>query len=204
MKIFLFTLFILSFYLLSAQDISVYNNYFSIPEIHNSAYIGALPCTKISLSQKKQWLGIKGSPSQQILSANILHQTNKFRKSGFGGILFNDLNGDFRTTNLRFIYAQHFMIKKSKGQWLSLALALDMANKGVTKNFTNINNQNDPILNSITQNKFLFDANFGLLYYSNKFSLGTAFYQLFSHKSIADFSYKTTFLGLIHASYTLR
>lgn len=181
------------------QELSLYNAYWAFPEVHNPAYNGALPCTKIGVAAKRQWWGIADAPSQQLLSANVRFEIDKFKCQGLGIQLFNDKNGANTAFAGRLAYAFHLMVHHGKGRWLGLALSAAGFRRQLDASGFMANALNDPLMQFNRRSWMQFDVACGLLYQTRYCNLGCSVYQLLNSKSEFDHSYQTPFLLIVHA-----
>lgn len=181
------------------QELSLYQSYLFIPELHNPAYNGAFPCTKIGLVAKRQWFGIAYAPTQEALSANIRIEQDKFRTHGIGLQLLHDRNGAYRATGGRISYAYHLMVQKAKGNRIALSLSAAAFNRTIDTEGFIANDLNDPQVQASTHSALRFDVAFGALYYTRNFTIGLSAYQLVASKSIADQSYRSAPLFILHS-----
>lgn len=201
MKKYALILFLLTQCVSHAQELSFYRSYLAVPEVHNPAYNGALACTKLTISDKHQWLGIKDAPSQQVLSANIRMERTRFNRGGLGILFLNDLNGDNNATGLSLAYAEHFMVQKAKGHWLGMAISANGFYHRIDDSDFIANSSFDPLIAEGTPAALRFNASGGLLYYSKIFETGLSFSQILPNTSYIDNSYKSKLLGIYHAQY---
>jgi len=104
--------------LLGQRDIQftqfAHNNY-----IHNPSLAGLNESLTINALARFQWVGLKGAPFSQALSADI--PVPKL-KSGWGVLITNDIIGAATISTLQFTYAYH--LKLSKKSRLSFGLSL--------------------------------------------------------------------------------
>lgn len=184
-----------------SQENSFYRSYLVVPEIHNPAYNGALPCSYFSFTDKHQWLGIKDAPSQQIASANIRIAQAQFNHNGMGIMLLNDLNGDNNASGLSFAYAKHIMVARKKGHWLSMGISASGFYKRIDDSDLIANNPTDPILTEDAPSAIQANISGGLLYHSKQFETGISFYQVLPNDIYIDKEQHTKPLAIVHAQY---
>ena len=92
-----------------AQHYPVYSQYMFNGLTINPAYAGSRDVLSISGSTRNQWIGFKGAPKTQFLSA---HLPVMKKRIGLGLQLINDKIGVTHHTSLQLNYAYRFPIKK--------------------------------------------------------------------------------------------
>lgn len=66
-----------------------------------------------------QWVGLEDAPNTQTLS----YDTRVWEKSGVGGILYNDTNGNTSQIGGQLSYAHHLTIKQENDQYISFGIS---------------------------------------------------------------------------------
>lgn len=66
-----------------------------------------------------QWVGLDDAPNTQTLS----YDTRVWEKSGVGGILYNDTNGNTSQIGGQLSYAHHLTIKQENDQYISFGIS---------------------------------------------------------------------------------
>jgi type IX secretion system PorP/SprF family membrane protein len=88
----------------------------------NPAATGNSPFLEMNLFARRQWLGVEGAPSTQILFGHYLFPNIN---SGIGVTLTNEFIGLFHTFDIKFAYAYHIML--SQDMSISFGLAGNLA-----------------------------------------------------------------------------
>jgi type IX secretion system PorP/SprF family membrane protein len=190
-KIILFFVVSLQIIKANCQELSFYESYnTSHPLIINPAMAGAPFGEDLSLGVFKQWEGIKNSPISEVITGSLkigsydFYDPKKFlNKTGFlvsdrnglGFAFYNDKNGPFSQTGGVLCYAYHLPLANGR---LSMGLSGIFNRNAFNYNDTHPYDPNDPSLTG-NESKFSADANFGLLFYNNKFHAGFSTLELF-------------------------
>jgi type IX secretion system PorP/SprF family membrane protein len=179
---------------LYSQQLPTYTQYLNNGFLINPAVAGAEGYTTFNTTYRKQWIGIKNSPTTYSISGqtrllrqsyrivnrnvkkNVLKPSTKGRV-GLGGFAFNDQNGLINRTGLSFSYAYHIYLLKSQISFGLSGMAYQYRIDGSKLDFGSIE---DPIqkdgLNLVT---FVPDANAGFYWSSETYFLGVSANQLF-------------------------
>jgi len=159
--------------LLEAQQLplsSLYNmNKYEI----NPAVAGSANDIPLVFSYRKAWLGIKGSPSDQMLTTHM----QVIPRIGIGVRLFNGTQGPLRRTGMEATYAYHLPINSNDSK-ISFGLSGIFYQYFLNKQELSVENPDDLALMGAEQ-KFMPDAAFGIYYYHHDYYAGIAVYQLF-------------------------
>jgi type IX secretion system PorP/SprF family membrane protein len=159
-----------------AQQINTSSLYEMQSLLHNPATAGLFQENLIGASFRSQWTGISGSPTTALVfgSYNLESQN-----AGLSGYLFMDKTGPTSRTGLSASYAKHLKMKDGS-TWSvgiearGLQFAIDRAKLSATLGA-------DPALGT-ADNRFKFDAGFGIAYQKNKLRLGASVSQLVQSK----------------------
>lgn len=181
------------------QELSLYQAYWAMPEVHNPAYTGSSNCNKIGLTAKRQWWGIANAPNQQLLSAHLQLKIDKFKHQGIGLQVLNDRNGANTAIGARLAYAFQLMVHRGKGRWLGLALSAAGFRRQLDASNFMANSLNDQLIQPGSRSWNQFDIACGLLYQTRYCNIGCSAYQLVNEKSELDQAYTTPLLLIIHA-----
>ncbi|GHT21877.1 membrane protein [Bacteroidia bacterium] len=174
---------------MSGQQTQSYTQYMFNRYLLNPAACASNGYTTVGLTVKDQWTGLKGAPSNQVLSAQIRWPKNgvfgtRGSSTAFGyaqgnvgvGIsLFNDTRGAIRTTGGQITYAYHFEIETGQ---LSLGLALNMFQLYIDRNNL-VTEHPDAYLNGAKLNTLIPDALFGVHYTTPDWYAGVSIANLF-------------------------
>ena len=162
---------------LLGQQLPFASQYMFNDYILNPAVGGSLDYMPISLSIRSQWTGLKDAPKTQTLSAH-----KKFgNRVGLGAYLFNDVTGPISEKGLQLSYAYHLPMQNNTH--LSFGLGAMLFAHSLKVNQLQFEEEDDDVISSnMSDNTFSPDANFGVLYYSDKFKVGLSIPQLFQTK----------------------
>lgn len=176
MRKYFFILFILgSFIEGSAQQLQTSSMYDLQGIFHNPSTAG-VNGSLFGVSYRTQWSGISGAPKTATVFGSIALPDHKI---GLGGYIYNDKTGPTSRTGISLAFAKHIPTAnggnfslgiEAKGQQYSLDRAKLTATLGA-----------DPAIGS-SDNKFVFDAGFGISYTGKKFQVGAAASQLVQSK----------------------
>jgi type IX secretion system PorP/SprF family membrane protein len=158
--------------------------------IFNPSVAGIFDAPRALISVKKNWIGIKESPTTCMFNAysNLgqlkLSANKKYLKRasnvGLGLGFCNDKNGPLTTTGFQITYSYHAKIKDK------LKLAFGLSTKFMFYTINNekliYNDPDDPMVNTQNDTRFVPNFNFGMTLY------GPAFHVGLSCTNLADFN----------------
>jgi type IX secretion system PorP/SprF family membrane protein len=158
----------------------IYSQYLQNGLMINPAYAGSRGALSMSVSRRKQWIGISNSPELYTLS---LHTPMKNDKVALGFIGQYMKYGVTSAQSLYLTYAYH--LKMSKGT-LSLGLKT-----GFDRSATNYNDlkgiqAGDPVFTSNEKPYMLLNAGAGVYYYGNRVFGGVAVPSFLSYRNIGN------------------
>ena len=136
------------------------------PFVISPAYAGFSDVQRLRLSGAFQWVGLANAPNVQTLS----YDAPIIDRSGVGGILYNDRNGNTSQIGGQLSFAHHLTINDSNEQYLSFGLSYKFVQFKIdVSDFDNPND--DPNIGSnISSFNSNFDAavlyNIGRYYFS--------------------------------------
>ncbi len=120
-KIILIVILLLSI-IVKAQEFKLapYSQYLvENPFVISPAYAGFSDVQRLRLSGAFQWVGLADAPNTQTLS----YDAPVLDRSGVGGILYNDRNGNTSQIGGQFSIAHHLTLNDSNEQYLSFGLS---------------------------------------------------------------------------------
>lgn len=174
--------------LLSAQQTQLSSLFTYNPVLVNAAETGYNNVTDVSLSFRKQWTGISGTPTTSWLSG----QTALNEKMGLGGILIYDEMAFIKNINARLNYAYH--LKLAKDFKLSFGLGLSLQQSTISTDGIVADDYSDEILMAGNTSGILFDAEFGTVITFKDFRLGINTPQLLQPRiTLPTTSFETTY-----------
>jgi type IX secretion system PorP/SprF family membrane protein len=185
----------LFFCLLShAQQETLYTQYIFSQMTVNPAYAGNDDGLSLTSLSRKQWLGLKGSPTTFSLIGHMpLSDYNtecrvstkdglipmNYRQAGLGIVVFNDKIGVNNTFLSSFAYS--YKIKFSPGTRLSFGLQVSLLNFTQMFNQLDNPNTNDAVFqNNINVTRF--NAGTGVFYESDRYYVGFSVPEIIENK----------------------
>ncbi len=162
----------------NAQQLPLYSQYMFNNFLLNPGITGSVDYLPIRLTARQQWVGIKGAPSTQAISAHHLLNNQKF---GIGGYLFNDKFGPLSQTGIQASFAYHVPLTG-----INSKLGLGLAFKAFQFKFDETDlvtiDPNDMAVTHGKITKFVPDADFGAYLYNEKYYVGLSATQLIQFK----------------------
>jgi type IX secretion system PorP/SprF family membrane protein len=158
-----------------AQQLQTSSLYNMQGVFHNPSVAG-VQNSMVGASYRTQWSGISGSPKTATVFGSFALPEQKI---GLGGYIYSDKTGPTSRTGISLAFAKHIPVAndgkfslgiEAKGQQYSLDRAKLSATLG-----------SDPALGT-AENKFMFDAGFGISYTGKKLQVGAAVSQLVQSK----------------------
>lgn len=144
--------------------------------LHNPAMAGMTMKGMIGATYRSQWTGVSSSPKTATLFGSFALPEQKI---GLGGYIYNDQTGPTSRTGLQAAFAKHIPLKND-GR-LSLGIEARGLQYKIDYDKLQPTLGNDPVLGS-NDNKFKFDAGFGIAYADKKFEIGASVSQLVQSK----------------------
>jgi type IX secretion system PorP/SprF family membrane protein len=162
---------------LSAQQLSMYSQYYWNDFVINPAFTGFRNTLRIQAGYRNQWAGFQGAPKTYNISGHTA-----FRKlnMGLGGMIFSDdQGGAIRQNGGMLNYS--YQLKLSALSSLSMGIA-GVINQYSFTGFNSTELQPDGVLQTNVK-QVVPDVNFGLAYnYNNKLFIGLSANQLIQTK----------------------
>jgi type IX secretion system PorP/SprF family membrane protein len=160
----------------NAQQLQTSSMYDMQGVLHNPSTAGVYQKGMVGATYRSQWSGISGSPKTTTVFGSFELPEQKI---GLGGYLFSDKTGPTSRTGIALQFAKH--IPMANGGKFSLGIeakglqySLDRAKLSETLG-------SDPALGT-SDNRFKFDAGFGVSYTGKKLQLGASVAQLVQSK----------------------
>lgn len=170
---FIFLLLILCAGTLQAQYLPIFSQYVSNGLVINPAYAGSREVLSTSIIYRNQWVGFKGAPIYQTMSAHAPLRNNNV---GLGILFLNESTGPIRNSNVYFNYA--YRIKVGKGK---LALGIKAGMNYSSFNWGRVyTNKEDPAFSENSDFYILPNFGAGLYYYAPKWFFGASIPYLLS------------------------
>jgi len=125
---------------------------------------------------RTQWSGISGAPRTITVFGSFALPKQKI---GIGGYIYNDKTGPTSRTGLELSLAKH--IYMNNDAIFSLGIETRLQQYSIDKGKLSQTLGNDPVLGT-SDNRFKFDAGFGISFTNKKFQFGAAVSQLVQSK----------------------
>jgi len=149
-----------------AQQSPIIGNYLNERFVINPATAGVFDGSQISLFAKNYFMGFtEKNPGTQMLSF-----TTRKDDYGIGLALINDYFGNTRNTSFSLAYAYH--LKLNDEYSLSFALAPKLSQFSVNQSEYVFFDDNDDAISGVNESKLFFDADFGVIAYSDELIAG--------------------------------
>lgn len=143
----------------------------------NPSFAGTNDYSVLSLSSRKQWLGMPNSPLTVVAGANFKLGNFDFYKpngllnksgiktrdrSGAGILFYTDQAGFLRNSGINLSYAYHLPVKKNK---LSVGLTFKLGQSHFQNDKLKPQQPNDPLVPEFIEVNYYFSSAFGVAYY---------------------------------------
>jgi type IX secretion system PorP/SprF family membrane protein len=159
----------------TAQQLQTSSMYDLQGMIHNPSTAG-VKGSMVGASYRTQWNGFSGSPKTATVFGAIDLPDQKI---GIGGYLYNDKTGPTTRTGVAISFAKH--IPTNNGGKFSIGLEARGQQYAIDKAKLSATLGADPAIGA-SENKFVFDAGFGISYTGKKLQLGASVAQLVQSK----------------------
>ncbi len=159
----------------NAQQLQTSSMYDLQGVIHNPSVAGTQENNLIGVSYRSQWSGISGSPKTATVFGSF--DLPKF-DIGVGGSIYQDKTGPTSRTGISLSLAKH--IVGNKGVF-SIGIENRLQQYAIDKGKLSQSLGSDPVLGA-SDNRFKYDAGFGISFTSKKLQLGASVSQLVQSK----------------------
>lgn len=126
----------------------------------------------VGASYRQQWSGISGAPQTVTLFGSFKLPKQKI---GIGGYLYNDKTGPTSRTGIQLSLAKHIVF--NDGGIFSLGIESRFQQYSIDRAKLSESIGNDPVLGA-SDNRFKYDAGFGISYTNKQWQLGASVSQL--------------------------
>lgn len=140
--------------LLRAQQIPVYNHYYSNPYLLNPAEAGSSGYLNFTLNHRQQWRGIEGAP---VVSTLTFEAPFDYKRHAFGMSIRNYTRGLITTNDIMGTYAHTVYLTKTTTIHFGLSAGVTSTDIDMNK----IDDPSDPILTNFLRNNIQPIANAG-------------------------------------------
>lgn len=166
MKKIIIYIFLLASVSVFAQQTGSVSNYITVKTLINPAFAGVNENTEINLFAKNYFLGFSDkNPGTQAISVG-----GKKDNYGLNVILFNDYFGSMRNTGIKLSYAYH--LQAGSDSYLSIALAPGFSQFAMDQSYYIYFDDADEAITGTNENKMVFTADFGVVYFSDLYFAG--------------------------------
>jgi len=160
----------------SAQQLQTSSMYDLQGVFHNPAMAGMKEKALVGITYRTQWSSISGAPkTETVFGSMALPQHN----IGLGGVIYNDQTGPTSRTGVALAFSKH--IPMANDAKFSLGIEARALQYSIDVSKLQQTLGSDPVLGS-GNNKFKFDAGFGIAYSSKNFEAGASVSQLIQSK----------------------
>lgn len=160
----------------NGQQLQTSSLYYMQGVFHNAAMAGTGEHNFVGASYRSQWSGISGTP-QTATAFGSFNMPSK--KIGIGAYVYNDKTGPTSRTGLQLSLAKHIVM--ANGAKFSIGIENRLQQYSINKAKLAATLGNDPVLGA-SDNRFKYDAGFGLAYVSSTLTLGASVSQLVQSK----------------------
>jgi len=171
----LITLFAAAVSITNAQQLQSSSLYDLQGVIHNPSVAGTQESNMVGVSYRSQWTGISGSPKTATVFGSFKMPAFKI---GIGGSIYQDKTGPTSRTGISLSLAKH--IVGNKGTF-SIGIENRLQQYAIDKGKLMESLGNDPVLGA-SDNRFKYDAGFGISYTTKTLQLGASVSQLIQSK----------------------
>lgn len=152
----------------TAQQTIRFSNYLFNKMILNPAAVGMNDLVEVSAAYRKQWTGIKGSPSTSVLSAESPFKKKQF---GAGAQIIQDNVGALKTTGITLYGAPR--VRLSATQWLSAGVGVGIFNSTLRGSELTYKDLNELVIPQANESVTVIDFKLGV-YYKDERNFGGA------------------------------
>ena len=142
----------------------------------NPAVAGTKSYSPLSISFRRQWVGIDEAPVTQ----NLMYHTFLGDNTGIGAHVFNDASGPSRRTGINSAFS--YNIKTSKRTKLSFGISGSLTQFSINRDRLITDVPGDVAVGNLT-NQLIGDCNFGLYWSADRHFVGFSGYNLFENKT---------------------
>ena len=159
-----------------AQQLQTSSMYELQGMLQNAAMAGVQDYNFIGASYRTQWSGISGSPQTATVFGSFGLPNQKI---GIGGYLYNDKTGPTTRTAVELSLAKHIIT--DNGNIFSIGMENRFQQYSLNKSKLSATLGNDPAIGG-SDNRFKYDAGFGIAYKTKTLQVGASVSQLVQSK----------------------
>lgn len=161
----------------SAQQVQQFTQFQFAGISYNPAFAGSDQYFNVLAMHRTQWTGINDAPRTYLMG---LHAPSKSGKMGFGGNIYTDVAGPTRRVGAQGLYAYHLQVTPNTK--LSLGLSFGLTQFVLDGSQITLREGGDRALTGAMMSELKPDANFGALWYNDKFRLGVSANQIMNNE----------------------
>jgi len=162
--------------MLQAQQLQTSSMYDMQGVLHNPSTAGVYSHGLVGATYRSQWDGFSGSPRTATVFGSFDLPDSKI---GLGGYIYNDKTGPTSRTGLQLAFAKH--IPAGNGGKFSLGIEARGQQYAIDRAKLTQSLGSDPALGT-QENRFVFDAGFGISYTDKHLQLGASVSNLVQSK----------------------
>jgi type IX secretion system PorP/SprF family membrane protein len=172
-KLLIITIGLLSLTNVSAQQLSMFSQYYWNDYVINPAFTGIKNSSRVQLGYRNQWSGFQGAPKTYTVGG---HTGFERQKMGIGGMFFvDDQGGAIRQNGFMLNYSYQLKLNQNSGLSFGVSGILNQ----YSFNGSGISNINPDATLQTNVTQLAPDMNFGIVYHlNNKLFIGLAANQL--------------------------
>jgi len=175
---------------IQAQDLPLYNNFYSNPFFYNPSFAGSNKQSQLAFCYRQQWTGIEGAPKFSNLTFTV-----PLNKLGFGLSIHNTMRGIITTSSAQI--AMSYKVSFTANTSLAFGASVGAGRNALDLNQVDLN---DPGIARIVSNSFYFEGQTGLHFQHKKLVIGFALPQFFDRTLVDTQSLQTINVNPFHAT----
>jgi type IX secretion system PorP/SprF family membrane protein len=165
---------------INAQQAPLYTHYMNNTLVVNPAYAGSREALTITALHRSQWVGFKGAPVTQTLTA---HTQLKNEHLGVGLSVMNDKIGPLNNTSVFLYYSYRISLNDKSKLAFGLSGGLNIYNANLTS--IPLDEQNDPAFQNNMNNHVTVNFGTGAYYSRARFYAGISVPDLLQNRYMA-------------------
>lgn len=177
-KYYLLLAFIVLNFIVKAQQLPVYSQYFNNPYIYNPAFAGTKNAAYIFLNHRQQWRGIEGAP----VTSSFSFHTPLARRAAVGLNISTDKRGLLQTSSALASFG--YTVPLGIDHFLRFGISAGMGNNSL--DLSQLENVTDPAVLRLLNNNIYLDGQFGINYQIKNFNFGFALPKLYESAVFTD------------------
>lgn len=176
-KILLVALILFGAIMVRAQQLHFMSQLMQHNTMYNPAAAGMSSANRVGMAYRSMWASFPGNPKTTMLYGDF--DLKKFN-SGIATYLYRDETGPTSRTGIQLAYSYHIVSKDERSKF-GIGLELRGLQYAIDKSKISSTVSGDPAISG-AQNKFAFDAGFGVYWTNDKLTAGASVSQLVQSK----------------------